>query len=68
MDFGPLKVHFRALWDSTLAEAARIVDYDDWEDIDMKTHQIAAAALAGIISASSAGPAHSGRNRGSVSL
>jgi hypothetical protein len=28
MDFGPLKLHFWALWDSTLAEAARIVDYD----------------------------------------
>ncbi len=24
----PLKLHFRTLWDSTLAEAARIVDYD----------------------------------------
>ncbi len=57
MDFWPLKLHFRALWDSTLAEAARIVDYDDWEDIDMKTHLIAAAALAGIISASPAGSA-----------
>jgi hypothetical protein len=58
MDFWPLKLHFRALWDSTLAESARIVDYDDWEDIDMKTHQIAAAALASIISASPVGPAH----------
>jgi len=28
-NFGPLKLHFWALWDSTLAEAVRIVDYDD---------------------------------------
>jgi hypothetical protein len=47
-----------ALWDSTLAGAARIIDYDDWEDIDMKTRQIAAAALASILSASPAWPAH----------
>jgi hypothetical protein len=28
MAFWPLKLHFQTLWDSTLAEAARIVDYD----------------------------------------
>jgi hypothetical protein len=55
-DFGPLKLLFRALWDSTLAEAARIVDYDDLEDIDIKTHQIAAAALAASSPPSVAGP------------
>jgi hypothetical protein len=27
MDFWPLKLHFRTLWDSTLAKAASIVDY-----------------------------------------
>jgi hypothetical protein len=47
-----------ALWDSTLTEAARIIDCDDRVDIDMKPRLIAAAALAGIISACPAWPAH----------